>query len=72
MNVDLKDGELALIEDSIFRDVKARLNILAKADIEFHPDLDEVASQLRLINQIISIENKIWEARGHRLTDTLE
>ena len=71
MMVDLKDGELALIESAIIRDVKARLNDVAKANIEFHTDLDEVASRLRLINQIIAIENKLWGARTH-LTDSLE
>jgi len=65
MKIDLKDGELALIESAIIRDIKMRLNDLSKMNLEYHDDLDEVASKLRLIQQIITIEDTLWKCRAH-------
>jgi hypothetical protein len=65
MNVDLKDGELALIDDAILSDIKSRLVNLSASKIEYHIDLDEVASKLRMVQMMITIENKLWKCREH-------
>ena len=65
MKVDLKDGELALINDAILNDIKLRLVNLAASKIEYHIDLDEVASKLRMVQTMITIEDKLWKCRGH-------
>lgn len=63
MNVDLKDEELGLIEAAIINDIRSRLEVLAKTEIDYHMDLKGVSNELEFVQTMIKLEEKVWKIR---------
>ena len=66
MNIDLKDGELALIEDAIINEIRSYLSDLAASEICYHEDLDVVSNKLNMVQMMITLEDKLWKSREHK------